>query len=75
MMLFAGLGIFATVAAQDERVHPYMKGVSDQFKTGKGYEVRMDYIREDIMQETTYEGEGTIWMKGLKYKIIVEEIP
>ena len=33
----------------------------------------MDYIREDIMQETSAEGEGTIWMKGLKYKIVVDE--
>ena len=39
----------------------------------KAYVIRMDYIREDLMQETSAEGEGTIWMKGLKYKIIVDE--
>lgn len=68
-----GLCIFAALSAQDERVHPYMKGVSEQFKMNEGYEVSMDYIREDIMRETSYEGEGTIWMKGFKYKIEVEE--
>lgn len=72
-MIIAGLGFFAATAAQDDRVHPYMKGISDQFKLDEGYEIQMDYIREDIMQESSYEGEGTIWLKGLKYKIVVEE--
>ena len=35
--------------------------------------IQMDYIREDIMRETSAEGEGTIWMKGLKYKIVLNE--
>ena len=39
----------------------------------EGYLIQMDYIREDIMRETYAEGEGTIWMKGLKYKIVVDE--
>jgi outer membrane lipoprotein-sorting protein len=38
-----------------------------------GYLIQMDYIREDIMRETSAEGEGTIWMKGLKYKMEVNE--
>jgi hypothetical protein len=50
-----------------------MQAVSDQFKLDEGYEIQVDYIREDIMQESTYEGNGTIWMKGLKYKMIVDE--
>jgi hypothetical protein len=50
-----------------------MKAVSDQFRMDEGYLVQMDYIREDIMRETSAEGEGTIWMKGFKYKIIVDE--
>jgi len=69
----AGLAILTVLNAQDERVHPYMQGVSDQFKMDEGYEIEMDYIREDIMRETRSEGEGKIWMKGLKYKIIVDE--
>ncbi len=73
IMLIAGLCFQVKVSAQDERVHPYMKGVSDQFKTDEGYEIQMDYIREDIMQGSTSEGEGTIWMKGVRYKIIVDE--
>jgi len=73
MMLLTGLFVLTSLSAQDERVHPYMKGVSDQFKMDDGYEVRMDYIREDIMQESSYEGEGIIWMKGFQYKIEVEE--
>jgi len=72
-MVTAGLCVFAALAAQDERVHPYMKGVAEQLKMDEGYEVHIDYIREDIMQESSYEGEGTIWMKGLKYRMEVEE--
>jgi outer membrane lipoprotein-sorting protein len=73
MIVSLGLCLLAALNAQDERVHPYMKGVSNQFKMDEGYEVGMDYIREDIMQESTYEGEGTIWMKGFKYKVVVDE--
>jgi len=73
MMLGLGLCLFATLMGQDERVHPYMKGVSDQFMMDQGYEVQMDYTRDDIMQESSYEGEGSMWMKGFKYKIVVEE--
>jgi outer membrane lipoprotein-sorting protein len=73
IMLIAGLCFQVTVYAQDERVHPYMKGVSDQFKMDEGYEIQMDYIREDIMRGSSSEGEGTIWMKGVRYKIIVDE--
>ena len=61
------------VSAQDERVHPYMQAVSEQFKMDEGYEIQVDYIREDIMQESSNEGDATIWMKGLKYKMIVDE--
>jgi outer membrane lipoprotein-sorting protein len=39
----------------------------------EGYLIEMDYRREDIMRETYAEGTGTIWMKGLKYKIVVDE--
>lgn len=73
IMLIAGLCFQVTVSAQDERVHPYMQGVSDQFKMDEGYEIQMDYIREDIMQGSTSEGVGSIWMKGVSYKIIVDE--
>ena len=72
-MIVAGLSILGTVNAQDDRVHPYMQAVSEQFKMEEGYEIQMDYIREDIMQESTGEGDGTIWMKGLMYKMIVDD--
>lgn len=72
-MLLAGLALAVTTNAQDERVHPYMQAVSEQFKMDEGYEIQIDYIREDIMQETSMEGKGTIWMKGLMYKMIVDE--
>jgi outer membrane lipoprotein-sorting protein len=61
------------VSGQDDRVHPYLQAVSDQFKMDEGYLIEMDYIREDIMRGTYSEGSGTIWMKGLKYKIVVDE--
>jgi len=72
-MVVAGLCILMTLYAQDDRVHPYMQAVSEQFKMEEGYEIQMDYIREDIMQESSSEGDGTIWMKGLMYKMIVNE--
>ena len=61
------------VSAQDERAHIYMQGVSDQFSLDEGFLIEMDYIREDIMRETSAEGEGTIWMKGVKYRIVVDD--
>jgi len=62
-----------TLAQQDPKAEPYLKAVSDQFDMQTGYLIQMDYIREDIMRETSAEGEGTIWMKGFKYKIEVNE--
>ena len=73
ILVIAGLNLLSMVKAQDERVHPYMDAVSNQFKMDEAYEIQMDYIREDIMQEITNEGVGTIWMKGMMYKIIVDE--
>jgi outer membrane lipoprotein-sorting protein len=60
-------------AQQDPKADRYLQGVSNQFDMNEGYRIQMDYIREDIMRETYAEGEGTIWMKGLKYKIVVDE--
>jgi len=60
-------------AQQDPKADRYLQGVSAQFQMNEGYLIQMDYIREDIMRETSAEGEGTIWMKGLKYKIVVDE--
>jgi outer membrane lipoprotein-sorting protein len=62
-----------SLAQQDPKAEPYLKAVSDQFDMNTGYLIQMDYIREDIMRETSAEGEGTIWMKGLKYKMEVNE--
>ena len=63
----------SSYSQQDSRATKYLQTVSDQFDLNKGYVIQMDYIREDLMQETSAEGEGMIWMKGLKYKIIVDE--
>ena len=73
LAIIPGLLLIIQLQAQDDRVHPYLQAVSEQFKMEEGYLIDMDYIREDIMQETSAEGEGTIWMKGLKYKIVVDE--
>jgi len=70
LLLSAG---FSAKGQQDSRADKYMQAVSEQFDLNTGYEIKMDYIREDLMQETSAEGEGKIWMKGLKYKIIVDE--
>jgi outer membrane lipoprotein-sorting protein len=67
------LGCTLQLDAQDARALPYLQAVSDQFRMDEGYLIEMDYIREDIMQETSAEGEGTIWMKGFRYKIVVDE--
>lgn len=69
LSLFAG----TAYSQQDSRADKYLQAVSQQFDLNKGYVIQMDYIREDLMQETSAEGEGVIWMKGLKYKIVVDE--
>ena len=63
----------STAAQQDRRADRYLQAVSAQFDLNEGYLIKMDYKREDLMRETYAEGEGTIWMKGLKYKIVVDE--
>lgn len=63
----------AAYGQQDSRADKYLQSVSGQFDLNKAYVIKMDYVREDLMQETSAEGEGTIWMKGLKYKIVVDE--
>jgi len=73
--LLALLSIFtiSSNGQQDSRADKYLQAVSMQFDLNKGYVIQMDYIREDLMQETSAEGEGVIWMKGLKYKIMLDE--
>ena len=63
----------ASYSQQDSRADKYLQAVSDQFDLSKSYVIHMDYIREDLMQETSAEGEAVIWMKGLKYKIMLDE--
>ena len=65
--------IVQAFSQQDSKAEPYLQAVSDQFDMEEGYLIQMDYIREDIMRETSAEGEGTVWMKGLHYKIVVDE--
>ena len=55
----------ASYSQQDSRADKFLQAVSNQFDLNKAYVIRMDYIREDLMQETSAEGEGVIWMKGL----------
>ncbi|TFH27911.1 MAG: outer membrane lipoprotein carrier protein LolA [Bacteroidia bacterium] len=69
-LFYAALTLFGQ---QDSRAERYLQAVSDQFDMNTPYLIRMDYIREDLMQETSGEGTGVIWMKGLKYKIVVDE--
>lgn len=69
-LLFAAISL---LAQQDSKAEKYLEAVSDQFDMNTAYKIRMDYIREDLMQETYAEGAGVIWMKGLKYKIVVDE--
>jgi len=63
----------ASYAQQDSRADKYLQAVSKQFDLEKAYLIHMDYIREDLMQKTSVEGEGMVWMKGIKYKIMVDE--
>lgn len=58
---------------QDNRADKYLQAVSENFDLAKGYQIQVDYIREDLMQETSAEGAGTIWMKGEKYKMLTDE--
>jgi len=60
-------------AQQDERAERYLQAVSEQFDMETPYQIKLDYVRKDLMQNTSAEGEGMIWMKGFKYKIKVNE--
>ena len=73
--LLAVLSFFTitSYSQQDSRADKYLQAVSEQFDLNTAYVIKMDYIREDLMHETSAEGEGLIWMKGLKYKIVVDE--
>ena len=70
VLLVAANGV---LAQQDPRADRYLQAVSEQFDMNEGYRIVVDYIREDIMRETSAEGEGVIWMKGYKYKMEVNE--
>ena len=70
LLLFASQQSYSQ---QDKKAEPYLQAVSNQFDMEEGYLIEMDYIREDIMRETSAEGEGKVWMRGLKYKIVVDE--
>jgi outer membrane lipoprotein carrier protein len=75
-VLFLSLLAFAITnlyGQQDTRADKYLRAVSDNFDLAKGYKIQVDYIREDLMQETSAEGAGTIWMRGEKYKMVVDE--
>ena len=75
-ILFSAILIFSSsliYSQQDPKADRYLQAVSEQFKLNEGYLIEMDYVHEDIMRETSVEGEGTIWMKGVKYKIVVDE--
>ncbi len=75
-ILLAAVLIFSSslvYTQQDPEAARYLQAVSEQFKMNEGYMIRMDYIHEDIMRETSVQGEGTIWMKGVKYKIVVDD--
>ncbi len=65
--------LLSTYGQHDPRADRYLQAVSEQFDLNEGYLIQMDYIREDIMRDTYAEGEGTLWMKGLQYKIVVDE--
>lgn len=65
--------ITALHGQQDNRAEKYLQAVSENFDLAKGYKIQVDYIREDLMQETSAEGAGTIWMKGEKYKMLTDE--
>jgi len=73
--LIAALVMHASIASgqKDPRAERYLQAVSDQFDMSEGYRIQIDYIRRDIMRETSAEGEGIIWMKGLKYRIELDE--
>ena len=73
LLIMLSLVAFASYSQQDSQADKYLQAVSDQFDLSKSYVIQMDYIREDLMQETSAEGEAVIWMKGLKYKIMLDE--
>jgi len=72
LSILLGLAV-SLMGQQDPKADKYLQAVSDQFDMQQAYKIQMDYVREDLMQDTYAEGAGNIWMKGFKYKIVVDE--
>lgn len=58
---------------QDARANKYLDAAASEFEMDKGYYLEIDYVREDLMQETEVKGYARVWMKGLKYKMVADE--
>ena len=73
LLTLVACAVTALHGQQDKRAEKYLQAVSENFDLTKGSKIQVDYIREDLMQETSAEGAGTIWMRGEKYKMMTNE--
>ncbi len=60
----------ATVYSQkDQAAVPYLEKFSKDLDSGHAVKINFDYIREDLQDESTFNGVGTLVLMGEKYKI------
>jgi len=60
----------ATAFSQkDQAAVPYLEKFSKDLDSGHALEIGFDYIREDLQDESTHNGSGTLILMGEKYKI------
>lgn len=69
-LLFFGSSV--AIGQQDPEAEPYLNKIAKDLDPGSSLELRFDYIREDLQTKTTVEGEGSIFLSGDRYKIVME---
>ena len=73
-MTFLMLSVLTSLFAQkDEAAKRYLEKISGELDSGKALEIQFDYTREDLQDESTFEGSGTLFLMGEKYKIDLGE--
>ncbi len=57
---------------QDPLAEPYLDKIARDLDPGHSLQLDFDYIREDLKEKSTVEGEGTLFLQGDKYKLAME---
>ena len=58
---------------QDPEAEQYLDKIAKDLDPGYTIELEFDYLREDLQDKTSVEGEGTLYLLGDKYKLVMED--